>query len=140
MQLYKCICAISVPLKYLITLYGRLLKNWNKLLLLYRRDKTVTDQEKADTFSEYLVRIFIFNIKEVGSGEEEAVFSRRKSRQSQTTEATRFTKGEITAAISKHLNAKKTSGYDLITGRILKELPELGLNVTYLFNTINLIP
>lgn len=47
-----------------------------------------------------------------------------------------FSKNEVNAAISKHLNDKKTPGYDLVT-RILKELSESGiLYLTYLFNAI----
>jgi len=44
-----------------------------------------TDQEKVDTFAEYLVRIFISNTREVGSGKKEAIFPCRKSTQCQTT-------------------------------------------------------
>lgn len=48
-----------------------------------------------------------------------------------TTES--FTKNKVSSTISKHLNEKK--GYDLITGRVLKELPTSGiLYLTQLFN------
>jgi len=94
--------------------------------------------ESRHRFAEHLVKIFIRNAREMVSGEEQAVFVRRESTQSQATETTRLTKGEVRAAISKHLNAKTASGYDLIMGRILKKLPELGFGnyLTHLFNTI----
>jgi len=41
---------------------------------------TRIDQEKANTFAEYLVKVFIpFNTKEMGLEKEEAVFDRRES-------------------------------------------------------------
>jgi hypothetical protein len=46
-------------------------------------------------------------------------------------ETTSFIKSEVWLTISKYLNTRKGYeylGYDLITGRILKELPELGRN------------
>jgi len=53
-------------------------------------------------------------------------------------EITNFIKSELRVIISKHLNAKRAGpGYDLITDRILKELPELNINYfTQLFNSI----
>jgi hypothetical protein len=48
-----------------------------------------------------------------------------------------LTKNEVRIAISKYLNAEKAPGYNLIIGRILKELPELGIiYFTQLFNAI----
>jgi hypothetical protein len=44
-----------------------------------------SDQEKADTFAEYLIRIFTPNAMEVGLGEEKTIFSHRESTQIQTT-------------------------------------------------------
>jgi hypothetical protein len=69
--------------------------------------------------------------------EEIIVFDCRESTQSQMTEIMRLIIGEVTAVIFKYLNAKKDPGYDLIIGRILRELSKL--NLTYfiqLFNSI----
>jgi len=47
-----------------------------------------------------------------------------------------FTKNEIITAI-RRLNPKKAPGYDLITGKILRELPASGYTyVTHLFNSM----
>ena len=47
-----------------------------------------------------------------------------------------FTVAEVRVAIN-HLRTTKAPGYDLITGEILKKLPEVGLSaVTYIYNSI----
>jgi len=84
---------------------------------------TKTDQEKADTFAEYLVTS---DTSDIRLGEKKS-FDRRKSTNTKHVKQ-RLTKNEIRVTISKYLNRKKTSEYYLITGRILKELPELGIN------------
>jgi len=70
----------------------------------------------ADTFVEYLVRVFTFNAREVGPREKKAVFgcweSTNQLVESQTTKTTKLTKGELKAAFFKHLNAKKAPGYN----------------------------
>jgi predicted metallopeptidase len=46
-------------------------------------------------------------------------------------------KNEVINTILKNLNRKKAPGYDLITGRILKELPEKGyIYLTQLYNAV----
>lgn len=48
-----------------------------------------------------------------------------------------YSKEEVYDIITKHLNPKKTPGYDLITGKVLRELPEIGiLYLTKLYNAI----
>jgi hypothetical protein len=50
-----------------------------------------------------------------------------------------FIQTDIQTAIN-HLNPKKSPGYDLITGQILKELPIIGTKyLTQLFNAILLL-
>jgi len=72
-----------------------------------KQDSYWAKSEKADTFAEHLVKVFTPNTKEIGPGEEVAVFGCRESTESQTTETTRLTKGEVRAAIFKYLNVKK---------------------------------
>jgi hypothetical protein len=51
----------------------------------------------------------------------------------------RLTRTDIQTAIN-HLNPKKSPGYNLISGKILKELPIIGTKyLTQLFNTIMLL-
>jgi hypothetical protein len=48
----------------------------------------------------------------------------------------RLKRAEVQEAINS-LHPKKSSGYDLITGRILKELPIIGIKyLTQLFNAV----
>ena len=48
----------------------------------------------------------------------------------------KFTVAEVRVAINK-LRTTKALGYDLITGEILKKLPEVGLSaITYIYNSI----
>jgi hypothetical protein len=48
----------------------------------------------------------------------------------------RLKRAEVQEVINS-LNPKKSSGYDLITGKILKELPIIGINyLTQLFNAV----
>jgi len=54
-----------------------------------------TDQEKANTFAEHLVKVFTSNIRKMGPGDEEIVFDRQESTQYQMTETTRLTKSEV---------------------------------------------
>jgi len=65
----------------------------------------------------------------VGLEEEKAVFGLNlvlESTQCQMTKTTSLTKSKARITISKYLNAKKP--HELITDRILKEQPELGIN------------
>jgi len=66
----------------------------------------------------------------MGSEEKEAIFSHRESIQCQTPETTNLTKNEVRVIISKNLSAflKGIPRYDLITCRILEELPKLDIN------------
>jgi len=64
----------------------------------------------------------------MGSEEEEVIFNHRESTQCQTTETTNLTKNEVRVIISKNLSAKGIPRYDLITCRILEELPKLDIN------------
>jgi hypothetical protein len=51
-------------------------------------------------------------------------------------QATKSKKVEVQEVISS-INPKKSSGYDLITGKILKELPTIGIKyLTKLFNDV----
>lgn len=59
--------------------------------------------------------------------EEEAIIYKHTTTQHKTADAIKFTKKEVDVTISKQINARKSPGYDLITGRILKELLESGI-------------
>jgi len=42
MQIHKCTCVTSVSLKYLITLYGRLLKTETNFFLYYQTERLLS--------------------------------------------------------------------------------------------------
>lgn len=94
-----------------------------------------TDQEKADIFAEHLAQVFTPNPRIV-SPEEEKIYKRSKSTPCQPAVSESFTKNKVKLTL-KLLNDKKAPGYDLITRRILKELPGSGIQyLTHLFNAI----
>lgn len=82
-------------------------------------------------------KVFTPNPREISLEEEKKIYECLDKMQCPIITTESFTKKEISSAITKYLNAKKAPGYDLITGRILKELPASGLlYLTQLFNAI----
>lgn len=69
-------------------------------------------------------------------GGNNTVLKKKNPISSSARETLKFSKAEVSAAIKK-LNCKKAPGYDLIIGRVLQELPEIGyIYLTQFFNTI----
>lgn len=95
-----------------------------------------TDQEKAETFSEHLSKVFIPHSYE-GSPADAAEITDYLNTPKNTEEMPlKFTKTDV-ARIIKKSDPKKSPGYDLITNRILQELPESGITfLTSLFNAM----
>lgn len=85
-----------------------------------------TDMEKATTFSEHLVNVFTPHPYEGTSDHAEDIAEFLDSPNNIDEQINKFTKTEIINLIRK-LNPKKSPGYDLITNRILQELPDSGI-------------
>lgn len=92
------------------------------------------DSEKASTFADHLQKVFTPHPYS-GPEEHKDCITRNLNIPAPLLEQIKnFTKSEIVKAIN-NLNLKKAPGYDLITGRILKELPDEG--VIYLLQIFN---
>lgn len=94
------------------------------------------DTEKTATFAKHLQNVFTLHQIE-GLAEHTSKIQDFLDAPLTTEEKLiKLTKNEITLAIGR-LKLKKAPGYDLITGRILKELPETGITyLTHLYNSI----
>lgn len=86
-----------------------------------------SEYEKASTFAEHLIQVFQPHPYE-GPPEHKALVRNALNGVPEDAEnvINKFTKQEVLLAI-KTVNSKKSPGYDLITGRILQELPDAGV-------------
>lgn len=94
-----------------------------------------SDQEKVETFAEHLAKVFQpFPAEDLQTEEKiikalEAPF--------QLDFPIKLFKIKEVSTIIKKINCKKAPGYDLITGKILQQLPEKGIRmITQLCNTV----
>jgi exonuclease III len=96
------------------------------------------NKEKAKTFAEHLVQVFQPHPSNSKSDiEEKKIQQFLESPYQLEYPITPFKHNEIQTTIRCNLNPKKAPGYDLITGKILKELPEMGTRyITQIFNAI----
>jgi len=93
--------------------------------------------EKAKLFADYLERVFTPNPgnKKLEADREILQFLNERCQQKIATD--KFTIKEVKKVIMIEIDPKKSPGYDLITGRILKELSDVGLKyLTQLFNAV----
>lgn len=100
------------------------------------RDWAKSPQEKADTFAQHLATVFIPFPSENINEDEEIQHSLEQPFQMDMP-IKKFKAKEIKVMIKKHINVRKSPGYDLITGKILHELPDKAIRViTMIFNAI----
>ncbi|KMQ86445.1 reverse transcriptase [Lasius niger] len=94
--------------------------------------------EKADAFAQHLAEVFTPHPDAAQSEEEEDEIYRALNEPYQLElPLHNFKKNEVIKIIQNNLNPKKASGYNLITGQILQNLPEKGWKfLTQLFNAI----
>ena len=91
-----------------------------------------SDKEKSELFSNYLRNVFTQN--ECESEREAEINQFIEQIHQLEPPIKKIKRTELMEAIS-HLNEKKAPGYDLITGKVLKELPRTGINfLLHLFN------
>lgn len=94
-------------------------------------------EEKAEAFAIYLEEVFKPFPSEIPIVEEEEIYRFLETPSQMGLPINKFKISEIKKMIKIKLNAKKAPGYDLINGRILKELPESGYRlITYISNAI----
>lgn len=95
-----------------------------------------SNAEKAQLFAEHLSEVFKPHKTECPS-EDDNINDFLNSADQLEMPIKSFKKKEIRSMINKNLNPKKSPGYDLITGRIIKELSNRGIKyITQLFNAI----
>lgn len=96
-----------------------------------------TNTEKAELFAQHLEAVFTPNPRQISIEEEDEMHVFLDETHQLDLPIKSFTKSEVSAVIMKDLSSKKAPGYDLITGKILKELPANGFKfLTQVFNSI----
>jgi hypothetical protein len=96
-----------------------------------------SDTQKANVLAEHFANVFKPYNSEMSEEEEEQEILHAPETPGQLeTPVKKFKLTEVRAAI-KQLRPKKAPGYDLVTGRILKELPDIGIRaITQIFNSV----
>lgn len=95
------------------------------------------NEEKAEVFAEHFERVFQPYPSETSDEENNNILSYLESPLQMNRTITKFSILEVKTVIKRELNPKKAPGYDLITGKVLQELPDKGIRfLTYLFNAI----
>ena len=117
---------ITTATDYFLWKTTRKLKQPIHFQLLLRRNSNTwakSKNEKAETFAEHLNGVFILNPSEDNT---ETITKKVSEFLNQTHQLglpiNKFTKNEVRSAIEK-LNEHNASGYDLITAKIMRELP-----------------
>lgn len=94
-----------------------------------------TDADKVKLFAEHLSRVFTPN-PDTGSSKIDNIMESLSTTHQLSPPIKKFTKHEVCSVIGK-LKLNKAPGYDLITAKILKELPNSGiLLLTQIFNAV----
>lgn len=95
-----------------------------------------SDNEKAEEFAKHLAEVFKPFERTVPI-EAEDIIHQYLTNPIVEQFSTRINKKEVKKTILKEIHSKKAPGLDFITGKILKELPDLGFSLlTMIFNAI----
>jgi hypothetical protein len=90
--------------------------------------------EKAQTYADHLTSVFQPHPSENPPGEEEALTLQLEIPYQLEPPLSRFHRSEVQTVIN-NLKPKSSPGYDLITGKILQELPPAGIKyLAQIFN------
>lgn len=93
------------------------------------------NEEKASGFAEHLEDVFKPFDSELTLEEENEIHRFLEEPPQVDIPINKVTLSEIKGTIQKEINPKKAPGFDLITGKLLKKLPEKGLKcILYIFN------
>lgn len=97
-----------------------------------------SDEEKAEVFVNHLADVFNpYPANVENAQEEDEIIKFLDVPVQMDLPIRKFHICDITAVIKSNLDQKKAPGYDLINGRILKEMPEKGYRIiTYIMNAI----
>ena len=92
--------------------------------------------EKAAAFSRYFSEVFKPFLPDPQADDDD-IINYLESPNQMSLPIKSFKPSEVTNVIRNEISSKKAPGYDLITGKILKELPRKGiLLITFIFNAI----
>jgi hypothetical protein len=95
-----------------------------------------TDTQKAQVLAEHFTNVFKPYNSELSRAEEQELLHTIDAPNRQNNPVKKLKISEVKAMINR-LRPTKAPGYDLITGRILKELPDIGIKaITYIYNSI----
>jgi len=95
-----------------------------------------SDEQKVNTLADHSAQVFQPHTPDQTGGDKQDMLHALENNKLPASPIKNFTATEVRAAIN-HLHTTKAPGYDLITGEILKKLPEVGiLAITYIFNSI----
>lgn len=96
-----------------------------------------SDEEKAETFACHLEKVFQPNPPNNDNDIEAQLLTDLESPYQLELPAEKFTIAQVNSIIKTNLNPRKAPGYDLITGKVLQELPRKGVvYLTQIYNAI----
>lgn len=95
------------------------------------------NKEKSLAFAYHLAEVFKPHPSTISEEEEDQIHQHLEAPHQMDRPIKSFRMSEVKSTILKGLNPKKAPGFDLITGKVLRELPEKGMRyITILFNAI----
>ena len=95
-----------------------------------------SDIQKVNTLADHFEHVFLPHTYEHTGNDKQDTPHPLGTNKLLSTPIKKFTVAEVRIAIIK-LRSTKAPGYDLITGAILKKVPEFGLSaITYIYNSI----
>ena len=98
------------------------------------------DTEKAVAFAEHLAKVFRPHPQETTNEEEKEIHDYLETPHQMSPPIKKITMAEVKVTIVNHINPKKAPGYELITGRLLREIPEETIRlITMIFNSMTRI-
>jgi hypothetical protein len=101
-----------------------------------KREWANSDTQKANVLAEHFANVFKPYNSEMTKEEEKEILHALETPGQLETPVKKFKLAEVRSAINQ-LPPKKAPGYDLITGRVLKELPDIGIRtITHIFNSV----
>lgn len=96
-----------------------------------------TNQQKASAFAEHLEKVFQPFPAVIPHNEEEEIHQYLQAPFQLSPPIKKIKASEVRQIISTNLNIKKAPGYDLISGKVLQELPPKGIKfITMIFNSV----
>lgn len=96
-----------------------------------------TDSEKAHAFAQHLEKVFQPNPSQLSQTEEENINEELTAAFQMSPLPELFTVTEVHKMIQNNLHPNKAPGYELITGKLIKELPKKGVVfLTIIFNAV----